>query len=252
MESPCSGVPGRPGILGQGCTSISEARAGGGGGGYYGGGAGWISGGGGGGSSFSLYPVVEQGYNLGDGYAVIEWDWVGPSNAPTAKPSAPTRKPTVAPTFAITVVPTTRPTPLPSALAVSPHILRFTGLEQNFLVPENVASLTVTLYGGSGDKATNSYGRGAMLSAVVPVIAGEVLSVNVGSAAVWNKGGGNGGGNSLYSGRGGGGGATDIRKSPHTMQSRILIAGGGGGGGGGASGSVSDCFGGDGGVEATA
>jgi len=80
------------GSLGVGCDAYA-ALGGAGGGGYFGGG-GSSNGGGGGGSSYSLYSVVDTGYNTGDGYAVIEWDWVGPSATPSLHP-----------TFATTVEP---------------------------------------------------------------------------------------------------------------------------------------------------
>eukprot|EP01032_Pedospumella_encystans_P018074 gene18074-20587_t len=84
---------------------------------------------------------------------------------------------------------------------------------QFFLVPANVTSVKVTLYGGGGGNYTTSWwypgrvgmpGRGGMISSFVPVTPGEVLMVMVGSAAgpteVYGEaaeGGFNGGGDGL-------------------------------------------------------
>ena len=245
MEFTCIGAPGRPGPLAQGCNTHG-LYSGAGGGGYFGGGAGLDHGGGGGGSSYSLYRVIDQGYNLGSGYAVIEWDWVGPSKSPTPVLSS---RPTITPFPSKPPPsnhPTKRPTPTPTALAVSPLILQYTGFEQNFLVPASVTSLKVTLYGGSGAIATNTHGRGAMISSIIPVIPGEVLAVVVASAGMnGNYGGYNGGGKGTYFSYAGGG-ATDVRRSPFTLADRIIVEGGGGSG----SGAVGS-FGGDGGLNAT-
>ena len=163
----------------------------------------------------------------------------------------PTRKPSPEPTRSPTLNPTVYPT-IFTGIAVSPHTISFSGYEQNFTVPENVTSITVTLYGGSGMHADNAHGRGAMISSIVPVIPGEVLMVMVGSTGYAVQGGFNGGGNrgsgsSSDAGGGGGGGASDIRRSPYTFEDRILVAGGGGGAGYLFYG---DGLGGDAGVEA--
>lgn len=158
----------------------------------------------------------------------------------------PTRKPSPEPTQRPTGKPTAVPSFLPTTAIVSPFTFSFTGTEQYFMVPVNVTSITVTLYGGSGWEGSNAHGRGAMLSSVIPVIPGEVLLVMVGSAptkTLYKVGGFNGGG---YGATGGGGGATDIRRFPYALETRVLIAGGGGG-----FGYYADSFGGDGGVEAT-
>ena len=159
----------------------------------------------------------------------------------------PTRKPTAEPTPTPTRNPTAFPTPVSTAIAMSPHKLIYIGFEQNFTVPSNVTSITVTLYGGSGARATDTHGRGAMISSVVPVTTGEVLMVMVGSAGQIGIGSGgyNGGGGGQFSGVGRGGGATDIRRYPYSLEDRFLIAGGGGGGG------YDTSFGGDGGVDTT-
>lgn len=122
-------------------------------------------------------------------------------------------------------------------------MLRFAGAAQMFKVPNNVTFVTFTVYGGSGSRASDTHGRGAMISSVVPVTPGEVLMVMVGSAGQGRIGGFNGGGTSVT--WAGGGGATDIRRYPYSLEDRFLIAGGGGGGG------LADSSGGDGGVEPT-
>lgn len=207
----------------------------------FGGGAASNYGGGGGGSSFSKYSVVDQGYNLGDGYAVLRWDWVGPSHAPSTAPSTfmgPSRQPTV------------------TAVTVPPLTFNFLGTAQKFTVPVNVTSLRVTLFGGSGGnsqaykQSLASGGRGAMISSQIPVTPGEVFVIIVGSAGTLYIGGYNGGGDSANEGYttsegGGGGGATDFRRSPYSLADRILIAGGGGGASG-----VDKNAGGDGGLNA--
>lgn len=235
-------APGSPGPLGVGCglPTSGYGQGGGGGGGFFGGGAASNSGGGGGGSSFSKYSVVDQGYNLGDGYAVLKWDWVGPSHAPSTAPSTfmgPSRQPAV------------------TAVTVPPQTFNFLGTAQKFKVPVNVTSLRVTLYGGSGGNSQaykqylTSGGRGAMTSSEIPVTPGEVFVIMVGSAGTLYIGGFNGGGDSANQGYssegGGGGGATDFRRSPYSLADRILIAGGGGGASG-----VDKNAGGDGGLNA--
>lgn len=262
LENPtCTGVPNSPGPFGQGCHGAFGGYGGGGGGGYFGGGGGGTFGGGGGGSSYSLHGVQDTGYNLGNGYAVLKWDWVGPSFAPSSLPTflpGPTRKPSFSPTSTAgpttypTATPTHAPSARPTALVVSPFKLQFTGDAQMFVVPRNVTNLSATLYGGSGGLYIEDVdrlaipGRGAMIASIISVTPEEVLMIMVGSAGQANQGGFNGGGK----GGGGGGGATDIRRSPYTLSDRILIAGGGGGVGA-VNGGSSTTFGGDGGVEAT-
>lgn len=233
LEKPiCKGVPGSPGSpgpLGLGCGVYSNQGSGGGGG-YYGGGSSYSDnnnnnhfGGGGGGSSYSHYNVVDQGYNVGDGYAVFEWDWEGPSVAPTISP-------TVAPVTTLLTVPGT---------------FRYIGDVQTFQVPPKVTSITVTLYAGSGQD--NFYalgGRGAMIRSSIPVTPGETLLVVVGSAGIQCYNGG-GRGSYSYGPIGYGGGATDIRRIPYSLKDRLLIAGGGGG-----AGNNEGATGGDGGVDA--
>ena len=128
---------------------------------------------------------------------------------------------------------------------------------QFFLVPADVTSVKVTLYGGGGGNYSSPWrtgpvgipGKGGMISSFVPVTPGEVLMVMVGSTPGTGgpngespAGGFNGGG----FGNGAGGGATDIRRSPYTLADRILIAGAGGG-----SNIQEGSFGGDGGLNPT-
>lgn len=194
-------------------------------------------GGGGGGSSYSLYSVFDQGFNIGDGYAVLVWDWMGPSVAPTLAPSA-------TPTASSSVGPTTSS---PTTLLFSPLELTFTGEVQIFTVPFGVSSITVTLYGGSGQNGLYSPGgRGAMIKSTIPVSHGEKLLLVIGSSGKQRYNGGGKGGNGGSRG-GGGGGATDIRRGLYSLSDRILIAGGGGGAGG----YYDDATGGDGAIRAS-
>lgn len=128
----------------------------------------------------------------------------------------------------------------------------YTGTPESFTVPAGVTSLEVTAYGASGGSATADFepsstalgGRGAAVSALLDVVPGTVLSVNVGGqggpndtgggAAGWN-GGGSGGVATMVGA--GGGGATDLRScapdAPEcdSLASRLLVAAGGGGAG---------------------
>jgi hypothetical protein len=141
-----------------------------------------------------------------------------------------------------------------------------TGAEQTFTVPAGVTLLHVVAVGGRGGAAAGSgyggpYAGGFGASAVgdTPVVAGQVLYVEVagdgspasnGPAAA--PGGFNGGGSSgiaphvaIVAGAGGGG-ASDVRtvssSAASSLASRLIIAGGGGGaadeGAGGAPGAA--------------
>ena len=130
--------------------------------------------------------------------------------------------------------------------AVSPVKLRYVGYPQSFSVPPNITSIAVTLHGGSGGRGSDSGGRGAKISSIIPVSPDEVLTVVVGSAGQAFEGGYNGGGRGAQWGPWtGGGGATDLRRHPYSLADRILIAGGGGGAG------YYDAHGGDGGRDPT-
>jgi hypothetical protein len=151
-------------------------------------------------------------------------------------------------------------------VATSPMNFASTGAEQCFTVPAGVRQIEAGLVGGFGGAGYNPGGtdtplggNGATVIAVVDVIPGQVLYVDVGSSgmgggpsappATAGAGGFNGGGaagtSALAAGQppaGGGGGATDLRSEPAagcaptpaavaSLTSRILVAGGGGGGG---------------------
>lgn len=246
---------GSPGPFGVGCDSSMQGYypSGGGGGGYYGGGSSWIGGGGGGGgSSYSLYDIIETGYNIGDGYAVLQWGWTdfnsfSPRAQPTKKPTflpTATASPTLSKSPIFSQVPTVFSTPSasPTAIVMSPLQFNCVYEPQNFKVPENVTFLRATLYAGEGAFGYGARGgHGAMISSIIPVTPGEILLVMVGSVGgEWKSF--NGGGIAPRSG----GGATDIRRSPYTLTDRVLIAGGGGGGG-----QQYQAFGGNGGLKPT-
>jgi hypothetical protein len=111
----------------------------------------------------------------------------------------------------------------------------FTGADQTFTVPSGITTVGVTLYGGAGGAADGLGlgGRGGQATAVVPVAAGQTLTVRVGGAGVttyissdhglggWPNGG------SGYTRGGGGGGSTTVWRG----SSDLVEAGGGGGGG---------------------
>jgi len=104
----------------------------------------------------------------------------------------------------------------------------YTGASQVFTVPSGVSEITVDLFGGQGgDIDWISGGRGGQVHATIPVVAGQVLTVNVGggvgdaeSTGGWPNGGGCGGGH----GSAGGGSSTIVSGAS------ILAEAGGGGG----------------------
>jgi hypothetical protein len=124
--------------------------------------------------------------------------------------------------------------------------------ESTFSVPAGVTTITVDATGGQGGAGSNDAdcegGAGALVTATLPVTAGQILYVEVGGGgddpgvlSVGDVGGGvNGGGaggaDGGGGGGGGGGGASDIRTLPASAgltptDSRLLVAAGGGGGG---------------------
>jgi hypothetical protein len=132
----------------------------------------------------------------------------------------------------------------------------FTGDEQRFTVPAGVTSLHVVAVGGSGGSGLmHPGGSGATAAADVPVVAGQLLFIEVGgnggsaSAGTTSLGGFNGGGNGgPFGGSGeGGGGASDVRilSSPAagSPASRLIVAGGGGGSTNWASGGAAGAMG---------
>ncbi len=146
----------------------------------------------------------------------------------------------------------------------------YTGEDETFVVPAGVCQLEIDAVGANGaDAITNEVdspalgGDGGVISALVPVTAGEELLVQVGGPGTSNGGinpgfggssgaslsGGDGGTSpgDGFAGAGGGGASAVSRASGAT-----LIAAGGGGGGGGQSfsGVQVSADGGDGGGEA--
>lgn len=107
----------------------------------------------------------------------------------------------------------------------------YTGSYQEFVVPATVTSIDMTLTGGQG--GGNFFG--AVISATVPVTAGETLYVFVGGAGscATAAGGFNGGGAgtlAMFNTIGcGGGGASDVRTDPNDLTTRLATAGGSGG-----------------------
>ena len=124
--------------------------------------------------------------------------------------------------------------------------------ESTFVVPSGVSHINVTVngaQGGGGQGNGCEGGPGAVVTATLPVTAGETLYIEVGGdggdvetvagAGVAGSGGGGVGGlvGSGFGG-GGGGGASDIRALPAAdalspSDTRLVVAGGGGGGGDG-------------------
>jgi hypothetical protein len=113
----------------------------------------------------------------------------------------------------------------------------FTGGAQEWVAPVGVTSATVSVSGAQGGTTPDNVagGRGALVSATVPVVAGNAYPVQVGGTSTGWSGGYGGGGNSFRFRDGnpdipaGGGGASSFG----TVSSGVaLIAGGGGGGGG--------------------
>jgi hypothetical protein len=140
----------------------------------------------------------------------------------------------------------------------------YTGLEQTFLVPDDVDVLHVVVVGGKGGGGASFGGVGGFGHRVigdVSVEAGTTLYLAVagnglngvnttgfaaGGAPVFNGGAAGGSisapSGSASAGGGSGGGASDIRTisrgSAGTLDSRLVVAGGGGGGSGLASSGV--------------
>jgi adhesin/invasin len=125
------------------------------------------------------------------------------------------------------------------ASAASPQVttFNFTGREQTYTVPPRVSALTIVATGAAGGEPSSNIpaGRGAVVSAMVPVAPGEVLYVEVGGVGRQPAGGFNGGGRgpSPYLANWfGGGGASDVRTLPRSdsgsLDSRLIVAGGGG------------------------
>ena len=114
-------------------------------------------------------------------------------------------------------------------LSTSPLTLSYVASAQGFTVPDNVDTLTVTLYGAAGGSYSLPGGQGGVISSTFPVTAGEVLYIYTGGQGQTGASAGfNGGGVGSNYGSSGGG-ATDIRRSPYGLANRLVVAGGGGG-----------------------
>jgi RHS repeat-associated protein len=197
---------GRWGIGGQG--GDFNADGGGGGGGYYGGGggsatcggAGTAAAGGGGGSSFSAADVTgvlhETGVHDGNGLIKISY--------PPAVQAVPSPPPAASASFS------------------------YTGAPQWWTVPDGVRAIRVMAKGAQGGSAG---GEGGSIDAVLDVVPGEVLQINVGGQGAKPAGGFGGGGTGRENGWGGGG-LSDLRRSGVTLADRVVVAAGGGGQGG--------------------
>jgi len=125
----------------------------------------------------------------------------------------------------------------------------YTGAVQQYVVPDGVYLLAVTVRGARGQSGANTpigtlgYGgisaAPAQVTGVLAVTPGETLQVYVGgSGAVggWNGGGAPGAGNSSCGAGGRGGGASDIRQGGTGLAARKIVAAGSAGGGGGSGG----------------
>ncbi len=142
----------------------------------------------------------------------------------------------------------------------------YTGSSQSFVVPTGVTQITVAASGAAGgaDCYQDAGGKGATVTATIPVTPGETLVIEVGGGGgaptgtsyciMPGPGGFNGGATAgaltatmAYAG-GGGGGASDVRQGGSALSNRVVIAGGGGGGAGGPTGGI----GGPGGSSGTA
>eukprot|EP01032_Pedospumella_encystans_P020961 gene20961-23797_t len=105
----------------------------------------------------------------------------------------------------------------------------YTGAYQAITVPAGAITMVATLYGAAGGVSVSAGGKGAMIAANIPVIAGQTYYLWIGGAASGIVAGWNGGGAGYGSYSGGGGGGTDLRTSGNSLNDRILVAGGGGG-----------------------
>ena len=120
----------------------------------------------------------------------------------------------------------------------------FTGGIQNWVVPPCVTSITIVAEGAQGGNADSQSngpgfvpgGLGAVVTATIPVVPGDNISINVGGQGGLGTAGYNGGGTGFFSSDGnlnnasaGGGGSTNINVNGIPY---IIAAGGGGAGGG--------------------
>lgn len=111
---------------------------------------------------------------------------------------------------------------------------------QQFVVPEGITELEVEAIGASGRASSSEGGKGAVVTANVPVMPGEIIRIHVGQEGQLANGddtgggwpGGGGSASDWYTG-GGGGGYTDLRIGSPTNVAQVVVAGAGGGGAGG-------------------
>jgi hypothetical protein len=134
------------------------------------------------------------------------------------------------------------------ALAGTPNEVAFayTGGEQHFDVPTDIASIHVALIGGHGGGGAAAAGHGAHVEGDLGVIPGQRLYVEVGgngadgNPSTPTAGGFNGGAAGGINGQvgffaGSGAGASDVRSLPRSdsgsLDSRLMVAAGAGGSG---------------------
>ncbi|MCU0310078.1 MAG: glycine-rich protein [Acidimicrobiales bacterium] len=125
----------------------------------------------------------------------------------------------------------------------------FTGVAEEWVVPDGICSVTVVAEGAQGGGPAESSavtgGLGGRTTAILTVSPGESLLVTVGGEGGESDlntgpgaGGFNGGADGGFpaldgnDGGGGGGGATDVRQGGDGLDARVVVAGGGGGAGG--------------------
>jgi gliding motility-associated-like protein len=139
----------------------------------------------------------------------------------------------------------------------------FTGAPTSWTVPNCVTSITIVVEGAQGGNAIDGPGStgstgpavpgglGAVVTATIPVNAGDIIGINVGGQGTIGGPGYNGGGTGQFStdgqlvnGSAGGGGSSNITVNGTPT---IIAAGGGGAGGGSWNFSVENNVGGDGG-----
>ena len=136
-----------------------------------------------------------------------------------------------------------------SVIPASTHNFGYTGGYQTFVVPSDITSVTLEVWGAQGGSGgcysdcptAGTGGKGGYSKGTLAVTPGETLYIYVGGAgagwpsastsmsSVTKAGGWNGGGNGYWGG--GGGGGTDIRQGGTALGNRKIVAGGGGGAG---------------------
>jgi hypothetical protein len=118
-----------------------------------------------------------------------------------------------------------------SMMAQSSQVFNYTGVQQTFIVPNGVTSITVDAYGAQGGSNwSGNVNYGGYVQADIPVTPGTTLYIYVGGQPSGLAGGFNGGGIGETGGAGGGG-ASDIRIGGTTYADRVVVAGGAGGAG---------------------